>query len=101
MSGPNDRAGFIDAPLIGLDQRPASVMYPPTAIADSGPTFWADDAVPRIVLTSPNVSSASVAVASRTLTPGPGSVAPSIPILPNIAHSSRHAAVAPANWTTM
>src|SRR3954453_14502294 len=39
-------------------------MYPPTAIADSGPTFCADDAVPRMVLTRPRVSSASTTPAS-------------------------------------
>src|SRR5437764_697018 len=50
----------MEAPLTGLDHRPASAMYPPTAMADSGPTFCADDAVPRMTLTSPTVPSSSL-----------------------------------------
>jgi hypothetical protein len=34
-AGPKERAGFIDAPLTGLDHNPARTMYPPTASADS------------------------------------------------------------------
>ena len=38
-------------------------MYPATAKADIGPTFCARDAVPRIVLSSPAVSSISMNIA--------------------------------------
>ena len=73
-------------------------MYPPTASADSGPTFWAPDAVPRIVLTSPRVRSASISIAWVPLIPGPGSVAPSIPTRLSTAERKRQAKVAPAIW---
>ena len=63
-SGPNVRAGFIDVPEMGLPQRPASAMYPPTPSAPITPRFWAPDAVPRITLTRPNVSTVSIQNAS-------------------------------------
>ena len=69
--------------------------------ADSGPTFCAVDAVPRMVLTRPNVSSSSTAKASVVVKPLPGSVAPSFPTSPRTSRRTRTAAVAPANWTTM
>ena len=64
-SGPNVRAGFIDAPEIGLPQRPARAMYAPTPIAPKMPMFWAPEAVPRITLTSPSVSTASISSACQ------------------------------------
>ena len=59
-SGPNVRAGFIDAPEIGLPHSPAKAMYAPTASAAMIPMFCAPEAVPRITLTSPNVRSSSI-----------------------------------------
>ena len=59
-SGPNVRAGFIDAPEIGLPHNPAKAMYAPTASAAMIPMFCAPEAVPRITLTSPNVRSSSI-----------------------------------------
>jgi len=56
--GPNVRAGFIDAPEIGLPHSPASAIYAPTPIAPKIPMFWAPDAVPRMTLTRPRVSTA-------------------------------------------
>lgn len=43
----------------------------------------------------------SIINACRSLTPGPGSVAPSIPTLPNMAHNNRQARVDPTNWAMM
>lgn len=69
MSGPRDRAGFMDAPLTGLDHRPARMMYPPTAMAARAPTFWAVEAVPRMVLTRPRVRTVSTSSARVGLNP--------------------------------
>jgi hypothetical protein len=60
-SGANDRAGFIEAPLIGAAHRPASAIYPPTAMAPLGPMLRAPEAVPRIVFTSPALCTTSIA----------------------------------------
>src|SRR4029079_1445688 len=62
-TGPSDRAGFIDAPLTGDPHSPARAMQLPTPIAASGPICWAPDAVPRITLTSPAVSTISHSIA--------------------------------------
>ena len=58
------RAGFIEAPEIGLPHRPASAMYAPTPIAPMMPMFWAPDAVPKITLSRPNVRTVSIQNAS-------------------------------------
>jgi hypothetical protein len=63
-----------------------------------GATFWAAEAVPRIVLTKPTVSSVSINSACQSLIPGPGSVAPSPPTFPKTAMRNRHANVAPTSW---
>ena len=41
-------------------------MYPPTATAESAPTFCAREAVPRIVLTRPTVRTSSVTIAFQS-----------------------------------
>ena len=60
------RAGFIEAPEIGLPHSPASAMYAPTPIAPMIPRFCAPEAVPRITLTRPKVSSVSIASARQS-----------------------------------
>lgn len=57
--GPNDLAGFIDAPLTGPPHRPAMTMYAAIPKADKAPTFCAPEATARTVLTSPAVSRTS------------------------------------------
>ena len=56
-------------PEIGLPQRPASAMYPPTAMAPNSPTFCAPDAVPRMTLTRPSVRTASIHIAATGVYP--------------------------------
>ena len=58
-------AGFIEAPEIGLPHRPASAMYAPTPRAPMTPRFCAPDAVPRMTLTRPNVSTNSMTKAMK------------------------------------
>jgi hypothetical protein len=53
--------------------------------------------VPRITLNNPTVRIISMNIAWTSLIPGPGSVAPSDPTLPNIAHSNSTASVAPSS----
>src|SRR5579871_4724677 len=101
MSGPRDRAGFMDAPLTGAAQRPARPMYPPTANAARVPTLWAREAVPRIVLTRPTVRTTSMENACRSVMPGPGSVAPRPPTRPKRAARNAAAPMAPISWATM
>ena len=72
-------------------------MYPPTPSADSDPTFCAFEAVPRIVLTSPPVSTSSISIACQSWMCAPGSVAPSMPTLPNTNRRNTHASVAPTS----
>jgi len=71
-SGPNVLAGFMDAPEIGLPHSPASAMYAPTPNPPMIPTFCAPDAVPRITLTSPIVSSISIQNAASAVYPCAG-----------------------------
>src|SRR3984885_7803059 len=97
-AGPNERAGFIDAPLTGAAQRPASATYPPTPSAPIVPTFCAAEAVPRITLTSPPVTAVSIRNACQLWYPGPGRVAPRCSTLPNTASRNRHASAAPTSW---
>src|SRR4029077_5816816 len=99
-SGANDRTGFIDAPLSGLDHNPARAIYAPTATADSAPTFCALDAVPRMTLTKPMVSTASTSIARISPTPGAGTVAPSMFGRPATTHRKRHASTPPTIWAT-
>src|SRR4029077_12465503 len=98
--GPNVRAGFIDAPEIGLPHSPASAMYAPTPIAPKIPMFCAPDAVPRMTLTSPRVSTVSIRNASPAEKPGAGWFEPYVAETPITHRRKRHASVAPANWTT-
>ncbi len=65
-AGPSERAGFIDVPLTGADQSPASAMYPPTPSAAIAPAFCAADVVPRITLTSSAVSTISISSACQS-----------------------------------
>ena len=51
MSGPRVRAGFIDAPLMGLANSPSSATVEPTAIAALWPMLRPPVAVCRITLT--------------------------------------------------
>ena len=44
-AGPKDRAGFIEAPLMGLDQSPARMMWPPQPRVPNRPQFGAPEAV--------------------------------------------------------
>src|SRR5205823_2425700 len=95
ISGPSERAGFIEASVSGLDHNPARATYPPTATAESPPTFRPSDAVPMITLIRPVVRTSSVTTAGASPTPGPGTVAPKPPTVPNIARRSQQAATAP------
>ena len=70
-------------------------------MAAIGPICCAPDAVPRITLTSPAVSTISHSIAVVAEMPGPGRVRPALPCLPISAHSSKVAAMAPRNWATM
>jgi len=60
MSGPRERAGFIDAPLIGLANRPSRAMVAPTARAALWPMLRLPVAVLRMTLTRIAVSTASI-----------------------------------------
>src|SRR5215468_75526 len=60
ISGPSERAGFIDAPLIGLANSPSSATVEPTAIAALWPIDRCPVAVLRMMLTKIVVSSASI-----------------------------------------
>jgi hypothetical protein len=64
-AGPKERAGFIDVPLNGATQRPASAIYPPTPSAAIAPTFCAAEAVLKITLASPAVRATSIKSACR------------------------------------
>src|SRR5829696_169359 len=77
------------------------MMYAPTPSADSGPRFCALDAVPRITLNNPTVRISSMTIAWTSVIPAPGSVAPSDPTLPNIAHSNSTARVEPSSSAMM
>ena len=99
-SGANERTGFIDAPLIGLAHSPASAMYPATPRAENVPTFWAPDAVPRMVVTSPQVRATSMRNAWASVTWGPGMVAPRRPMVPKIERRKRQPSSPPAVWAT-
>ena len=76
------------------------MMYAATPSAEIGPRFCARDAVPRIVLTRPAVSTSSISIACVSFAPAPGTVAPSLPTRPNTARRKRTASVAPITWTT-
>ena len=69
-------------------------------MAASGPICWAPDAVPRITLTSPVVSTTSQSIAVVAEMPLPGSVSPALPCLPISAQSSSVARIAPMNCAT-
>jgi hypothetical protein len=60
MSGPSVRAGFIDAPLTGLANRPSSATVDPTAMAALWPMLRAPVAVFRMTLARIAVSTASI-----------------------------------------
>src|SRR5262249_48369070 len=60
MSGPSVRAGFIDAPLIGLAKSPRSAMVAPTARAALWPMLRYPVAVLRMTLTRIAVSTISM-----------------------------------------
>ena len=60
MSGPRVRAGFIDAPLIGLANRPSSATVEPTAMAALWPMLRAPVAVLRMMDTRIAVSTVSI-----------------------------------------
>ena len=59
-SGPSVRAGFMDAPLIGLANRPSNATVAPTAIAALWPMLRAPVAVCRMTLTRIAVSRTSI-----------------------------------------
>ena len=69
-------------------------------MAANAPTCWAPDAVPRITLTSPVVSTNSQTIATATGMPGPGRVRPALPCRPISAQSNSVASTAPMNWAT-
>ena len=54
-------------------------MYDATPTAFKGPTFWAPEQVPRTVVTSPKLSTASHSSARVVVIPGPGRVKPAVP----------------------
>ena len=60
MSGPRVRAGFIDAPEIGLANRPSSATVEPTAMAALCPMLRCPVAVLRITLAKIAVSTVSI-----------------------------------------
>ena len=60
MSGPRVRAGFIEAPLIGLANRPSRATVEPTARAALWPMLRLPVAVLRMMLTRIAVSTASI-----------------------------------------
>ena len=60
MSGPSVRAGFIDAPLIGLANRPNSATVEPTAMAALWPMLRPPVAVLRMILTKIAVRTVSM-----------------------------------------
>ena len=76
---------FEHPPVIGAVQSPARAIYPPTAIAPLVPMLRAPEAVPWIVFTNRAVSSTSIANAFPLPMPLPSTVAPSAPIMPNMA----------------
>jgi hypothetical protein len=61
MSGPRVRAGFIDAPLMGLVNRPSRATVAPTAMAALWPMLRAPVAVFRMTVTRVAVSALSLA----------------------------------------
>jgi len=64
------------------------------------PMLRTPDAVPKMTLTSPSVSMASVSMATHIPMCGVGSVAP-LMILPYVHWSTSDARIAPASWATM
>src|SRR5262249_8854604 len=70
--GPNARAGFIDAHQLRRRHSPPTAMYAPTAMAPKIAMFCARDAVPRMTLPRPRVSTASIRNASDAEYPGAG-----------------------------
>ena len=69
MSGPRVRAGFIEAPLIGLANRPSSATVEPTAMAALWPMLRPPVAVFRMMLTKIAVSTVSI-TSDRQSPPG-------------------------------
>ena len=66
MSGPRVRAGFIDAPLIGLANRPSRATVAPTAMAALWPMLRLPVAVCRMTLTRIAVSTISMTKARQS-----------------------------------
>ena len=60
MSGPSVRAGFMEAPLIGLAKRPSSATVAPTASAALCPMLRYPVAVLRITVTRMAVRMTSI-----------------------------------------
>ncbi len=86
--------------MTGAPQTDTRPMYAPTAMAPLMPTLRAPDAVPRMTLTRPSVSTASVSTATVPSTCGAGSVAP-LRMPPYIACRNSAARMAPSTSATM
>ena len=84
--------------LIGK-QGSAGLTLPGQGISTATAMWW--EAVPKITLTSPVVSTTSHHIAVAVEMPWPGSVRPALPCLPISAHSSSVARIAPRIWATM
>src|SRR3954454_22240931 len=96
-AGPNERAGFIDAPVTGPPNSASSPTAPPMAIAAAAPTARVSVATATITNISTAVSTPSYrsAVADATW----GTVAPSAAgLFGHAASSTNAAAAAPISW---
>ena len=99
-AGPNDRAGFIDAPVTGPPNRASSPMTPPIAIAAEAPTARVSVATAMITNMRKVVSTTSY----RNACPAPtlGTVAPRFAGLSvQATHRTPAAALAPTSWAGM
>lgn len=100
VSGPSERAGFIDAPLIGLANRPRSATVPPTAIAALWPMLRLSVAVLSMMLTRMKVSTISI-TSDRHSPPGTAiGYVPPVLTCPNTSCRNHVAASAPASCDT-
>src|SRR5262249_26112133 len=83
-SGPNVRAGFIDAPSYGPPIVPQAMMYAPTASGMNGPFSFGPLARLSTISTRPKVRIASNPAAAQSW-PGCGIVAARLPDFPKNA----------------
>jgi len=83
--------------VIGAAQSPARAINPPTAIAPLAPILRAPEAVPRIEFTMPasGIGNGTALAMEALLTAGLP-VAPSKPIVPNMARRKTAAKAPPA-----